>query len=156
MNKEQKKLYLSIGLLGIVIIGGVLAFNSLKSSDEILVQGEMWRIGVLIDEDATFPEFRAFKEKMVELGHEEGKDIEYIVKNAKGDNAARKTNADAFLEEKNVDIIYAPSASYRGFSETTLLDGSLSIPTVFSNIGSFEKMGLTGDYHSGLNADLNF
>ena len=160
----QKKSYLWIGLIGLVVLGGVVIFavqNSLNSgkSSSTSVQAaptKVWKIGVLINKDTTFSQFSAFKEKMVELGHEEGKDIEYTIKNAKGDLEVSKIHVAEFLAEKKMDILYSPDNTYKAFDRSTLLDGSLSIPTVFSNVGSFENMGLSGEYTQKLNYGLNF
>ena len=44
----------------------------------------------------------------------------------------------------------------RGFEKSALKEGTLSIPTVFSNVGNFEAMGLTGVYTPTMNFGLNF
>ena len=162
-GKESTRRYLIVGVIGIAIIGGLFIFvsNFLQNpaAPEDVLQAspsKVWKIGVLVYNDSTFVELGAFQEKMVELGYKEGVDIEYVIKNAEGDTTVSNQHANEFLADESIDLIYSVSQSYKGFDKSTLKEGNLSTPTVFSNVSNFERMGLAGIYTPTMNFGLNF
>lgn len=117
---------------------------------------KIWEIGVLLWDDDVFVEFGPFKQKMEELGYAEGVEVNYVIKNAQGDLEVAKEHTRELLADENIDLIAAFNRSYKAFDKSVLTGGGLSKPTIFSNVGSFEAMGLSGLYTSTMNFGLNF
>jgi len=163
--KKSSRPYILVGIIGAAIIAGIsfsiflFLQNQGSPSEESILQAsppKLWRIGVLVDDADTFVELGAFQEKMEELGHKEGVDVEYVIKNAEDDDEVSKQHAKEFLADDSIDLVYSVAGSYRAFNKTSLSEGGLTKPTVFSNVGNFERMGLVGLYEANMNFGLNF
>ena len=67
-----------------------------------------------------------------------------------------KVHANEFLADPSIDIILSLAQSYRGFEFEDGESKALDRRVVFSNVSSFERLGLSGLYSSTINKGLNF
>ena len=118
--------------------------------------GKIWKIGIMLPKDEVFPEFGAFKKKMEDLGHQEGGDVEYFIKNADDDEVTLKKHANEFLADASLDVIVAFAQAYKGFEFVPGDSKRLNKRVVFSNVSNFERLGLSGLYSATINKGLNF
>jgi len=117
---------------------------------------KVWRIGIALDKDKDYDQVGPFQKKMEDLGHKEGVDVEYVLKNAKGDKGARTQNIKDLLADESLDIIYSVAGSYKGFEFKEGEAQRFSTKVVFSNVANFERLGLSGLYSPTMNAGQNF
>ena len=119
-RKRPSRILFLLGLLTLVLIAGtvVLILQYSKSSSTIpepttlqAAPPKVWKIGVLVYDDRNFSEYGPFKQKMEELGHKEGADVEYVVKNAGGDRKVAKQHAEEYLADESIDLIYSVGQS---------------------------------------------
>ena len=164
-RKRPSRILFLLGLLTLVLIAGtvVLILQYSKSSSTIpepttlqAAPPKVWKIGVLVFQDSTLVELGAFQQKMEDLGHTEGGDIEYVIKNAKGDNEISKQHNAEFFADKSFDLVLSLAQSYRGFNFKGKEDQSLVTKTVLSNVSNFEPLGLSGLYSPTMNEGRNF
>ena len=162
-TKNIKKFWLSLIVLLVVAAGSFVYLQygqgptpTAEKSQVQATSDKVWKIGVMVYEDATFTEFAPFKKKMIELGHEEGGDVEYVIKNAEGDRKVSKEHASEFFADSSIDIILSLASSYRAFDFKEGELTTLPSKVVFSNVGNFERLGLSGLYSSTINKGLNF
>ena len=169
MNKkiQSKYAWSVIAVLIVVVVGafGYLQYGQKSIAEpqapqtQIPVQAEVakvWRIGVAMWKDKDIDQWGPFQRKMEALGHKEGVDVEYVVKNAKEDKALRKQHIQELLADESLDIVYSIASSFRGFEFKKGEPQQFSTKVVFSNIANFERLGLTGLYSPTMNVGGNF
>jgi putative ABC transport system substrate-binding protein len=90
-------------------------------------EGKMYRIGLLWDSPAVFPEsIEAFRQGLRELGYVEGRNITIEYRWAEGKPARIRELAEELVRLK-VDVIVAPSSIYTGAAKRA----TSTIPIVF-------------------------
>ena len=67
-----------------------------------------------------------------------------------------KEHASEFFADSSIDIILSLASSYRAFDFKEGELTTLPSKVVFSNVGNFERLGLSGLYSSTINKGLNF
>lgn len=109
---------------------------------------KIFKIGILTASDQQIPSFEGFKEKMADLGYQEGRDVEYIFENPKGDrNLTRKLAED--LIGKNLDI-YVPFSTTAAKAMQDAQKGT-SARIVFGDVGNYAELGLESLRNPGKN-----
>jgi putative ABC transport system substrate-binding protein len=91
------------------------------------------RIGALVTEDFFLPSFEGFKEKMKEKGYVDGKNVQYYVRNAKGDQKALQKLALELVQQKP-DLIVTSSG--RATLPVVKATQGSPTPVVFLGVGN--------------------
>ena len=98
-----------------------------------LAQGQkVYRIGALVADDQFIAAVEGFKQRMVQLGYVEGKNVVYNVHNSKGDQVALKKLGELLVQEKP-DLIVTSSTTAT-VTVAKLTAGS-NLPVVFLSAG---------------------
>jgi putative ABC transport system substrate-binding protein len=89
-----------------------------------------YRIGILVGTDSMMPLSGSFKDKMKELGYEEGKNVSYDVRRSNADRETERRIAEDFIADK-VDLVFVfpgqPALTVKAAAKGT------KIPIVFAN-----------------------
>jgi len=133
-NPFQSKLPLILAIVGLVIVLIVaFLFIQNRSASNFLSPSNPIKVGVILYTDSLLRGVDGFKERMQELGYEEGKDIVYS--ETKLSNIA--TEISAFGPEliaEDVDVIYAITAVAAQSALTATTDAAREdIAIVFAN-----------------------
>jgi len=118
----------TLGLVGAVLLGLIYP----QTGEAIRVQ-RTYRIGALVAEDFFMPAFEGFKAKMTEMGYVEGKNIQYHLRNAKGDRGALPQLAQKLVQEKPDLIVTSPTTATIAAAKAT---EKSQIPVVFLSAGN--------------------
>jgi putative ABC transport system substrate-binding protein len=94
---------------------------------------KIYRIGALVADDLFLPAIDGFKQRMMELGYAEGKNVTYNLQNSKGDRDAVKSLAEVLVREKP-DLIVTSSTT-AAVPVANLTRGT-NIPVVFLSAGN--------------------
>jgi len=105
-----------------------------------------YRIGALVSEDFFLPAFEGFKAKMTEMGYAEGKNIQYHLRNAKGDGEALQELAQKLVQEKPDLIVTSGTTATISIAKAT---EKTPIPVVFLSAGN--PLGFVKSYASSGN-----
>ena len=94
----SKRIIILILIVIAIIIGGIFIYQKLKEKP-IVGEKKIYKIGVLQTPHSRYA-YAGFKEKMKELGYEEGKNVSYEYFDTKGDLAAGKEKAEHFVQAR--------------------------------------------------------
>ena len=94
---------------------------------------KVYRISALVADDPFVSAFEGFKKKMVELGYTDGKNVKYVLHNAKGDRAALRELAQRLVREKP-DLIVTSSTT--ATAPVAIATEGTNLPVVFLSAGN--------------------
>ncbi len=109
---------------------------------------KIFKIGILTASDQQISSIEGFKEKMADLGYQEGKDVEYILENPKGDRNLTKKLAEDLID-KNFDI-YVPFSTTATKAMQDAQKGT-SARIIFGDVGNYAELGLESLRNPGKN-----
>ncbi len=121
----------AINILFLVIIVGGAAAWFYYFGPTFQGAPKKYKVGILIEQDLFLANVDGFKSAMAGLGYNEGRNIEYTLKNAKADEKLRRRQEDEIIAAKPDLIVAASTPAAKEFS-----DKRLSTPVLFIDIGS--------------------
>ncbi|MBI2022154.1 ABC transporter substrate-binding protein [Candidatus Daviesbacteria bacterium] len=132
-------------LLGIIILiiilaiaGVYLLFSAKRPNSNLSTQtpkGKIYKVAILVGQDAHVPAYDGFKQKMIQLGYVEGENISYDYRNGKGETKLLDTYAQELIS-KNPDIIVTSSTS----ATKPVIKLTSTIPIVFLAAGNVSDL----------------
>ncbi len=106
-----------------------------------------WRIGVsqIVSHPLLDATYKGFKDRMVELGYAEGKDVTYDFQNAHGEQSVAQQIAQKFVSEK-VDLIFAlgtqsAQVAVKITKEIPIVYGAITDPVAAELAETLERPG---------------
>jgi putative ABC transport system substrate-binding protein len=103
------------------------------TGSQTAVAGKVYRISALVSEDFFMPAFEGFRAKMKEMGYAEGKNIQYDLRNARGDKDTLQKLAQTLIQDKPDLIVTSSTTATLPVAKATL--GS-RVPVVFLSAGN--------------------
>jgi len=144
----SKRTIILILIVIAILIGGIFISQKLKEKP-IVEEKKIYKIGVLQNTATLDIAYTGFKEKMKELGYEEGKNVSYEYFDTKGDLAASKEKAQQFVQA-GFDLIYVIGITPAKAAKDATL--GTNMPVVFSVVSDPVGSGLVNSLQtSGTN-----
>ena len=129
MNLYTKKSVTTITLVLVLVAATFTYFYLTGSQNEV----KKYKVGIFIIQDLFLVSVDGFKDGMKELGYEEGKNIEYVLKNTKGDAKLNAQYQDEMIAD-NLDVLYVMGTTAIGEFKAK----NVPFPVVFSALTNSE------------------
>jgi putative ABC transport system substrate-binding protein len=138
VSMSHRRLWLAAVLLEVwVVLTGVPA---------VATQSPYYRVAVLIPRLTFNPSLEGLREGLAQLGYQEGKNLTFMVENARGEVASLAGRAARLIEAKP-DVIFTIT------TEPTIAakQATTTIPIVFASVADPLRSGLIASYASSQN-----